>query len=280
MKIFKTLAMVALLAVTSWAQESEISQDSAVIKSATTDSPAQQVVKKKTRPSREHRGFYFSTEFGLAYTNLKIESVREDKWSTTDDDNKPCERVYEEEFAKRFKGYALPTLDFKFGKSIGNLVAIHSVIGIEPYLGRARYRNTELEKEYGYEGIIPVLHKDSIKYQKTVEGDFTGGNIALGFGVTVYPFRNPNFVLNGLYIGVSGGMSAFFGFFDDYDESILQEAVFSRYELGKDWWVSDTWSIGFGFVYVNVTAVEESGDENRDGRSHNVFQFLIRLTRG
>ena len=259
MKILKILVVVALLAVASWSQEAK---------------------PQKTRPPHEPRGFYFSSGFGLAYTNFKIESKREDKWSSIDDDDKPCEKVYVEEYAKRFKGYALPALDFKFGKSIGNMVAIHSLIGIEPYLGRAHYRNARIEKEYGYEGIIPVLQKDTVEYQEKMKGDFTGGNLSLGFGVTVYPFRNPDFVLNGLYISVSGGMSAFFGFFDDYDEDIMQEAVFSRYELGKDWWVSDTWSIGFGFVYVNVTAVEESGDENNDGRSHNVFQFLIRLTRG
>ena len=259
MKIVKILAIIALFVVTSWSQEAK---------------------PQKTRPPYEHRGFYFSTGFGLAYTNFNIESDREDKWNTTDDNDRPCEKVYVEEYAKRFKGYALPALDFKFGKSVGNMVAIHSVVEIEPYVGRAHYRYTEKEKVYGYEGIIPVLRKDSIEYQKKVKGDFTGGNVSLGFGATVYPFRNPAFVLNGLYVGVSGGMSTFFGWFDDYDEDIFQIAVFSRYELGKDWWVSDTWSIGFGFVYVNVTAVEESGDENNDGRSHNAFQFLIRLTRG
>ncbi len=280
MKIFKILAVVALFAVASWAQDSAITQDSAEVEHVVKDSSAQQVMKKKVRPPREHRGLYFSAGFGLAYTNFSIRSKDENKWESTDENGDPYDYVHVEEYAKSFKGFAFPAMDFKFGKSVGNLVAIHSIIGIQPYVGESSYRNTDRKKEYAYEGGVSVLRKDTVDYQEKMKGDFTGGNLSLGFGVTVYPFRNPNFVLNGLYIGVSGGMSAFFGLFDDYDEDILQEAVFSRYELGKDWWVSDTWSIGFSFVYENVTALESGDNENLDGRSHNVFQFLIRLTRG
>ena len=280
MKTLKILVVASLFAVASWAQESGTSQDSTVAVNAVKESPAPQVVKKKTRPPREHRGLYFSTGLGLAYTDFNIKSKDERKWTDLDGNGKSRENVYAEEYAKKFEGYALPAMDFKFGKSVGNLVAIHSLIGIQPYSGTSSFRYTERKKEYVYEGIIPVLQKDSVEYQKKRKGDFTGGNVALGLGVAIYPFRNPDFVLNGLYVGVSGGMNVFFGLFDDYDESILQESVFSRYEIGKDWWVSDTWSIGFGFVYENVTAVKDEGDENNDGRSHNVFQFLIRLTRG
>jgi hypothetical protein len=66
------------------------------------------------------------------------------------------------------------------------------------------------------------------------------------------------------------------------DDNYAQEycvvgGMYTRFELGKDWWVSDTWSIGAGLSFTKL--VYESENEGEEMSSHTISLFF-RLTRG
>ena len=75
-----------------------------------------------------------------------------------------------------------------------------------------------------------------------------------------------------------GGFEGFDSHLDDSFSLISNGGIYTRFELGKDWWVSETWSLGVGFAYVNVSVLESGSDNEDDER--NSISFFIRLTHG
>ena len=67
------------------------------------------------------------------------------------------------------------------------------------------------------------------------------------------------------------------GFINDHESSDAV-GVFTRYEVGKDWWVSETWSVGVAFTYGNLFVISDSY-YNEKGTRHTI-SLLFRLTRG
>ena len=231
MKMSKSLFIAMAVAVAAWAQDEVAPQVSSPIPEAEPVAPAKTVRAKKVRPPHEHRGFFFSMGMGVSYLSSSVDESNV-SYSTgggyldTDGSFIPQskyehERVLHEEFS----GWGAPVIEFRFGKSICNMV---------------------ME--------------------------------AFGLGLSIYPFRNPESMLNGLYIGVSGGVEAFDSHLDDSFSIISNGGVYTRFELGKDWWVSDTWSLGVGIAYVNVTVFEDGNDKEEHER--NSISFFIRLTHG
>jgi len=242
MKFFKILAIVALLVVTSWGQEAK---------------------PQKTRPPYEHRGFFFSAGTGVAYTNLK--AYQEDS-----------DGSWEENTSREFSGWSAPLFDFKFGKSIANLIVLHSRFELATYSGETDYHYTEKSYSEGINLFGISLPKYNTDEKKSL--DSYAFSFSLGLGFMVYPFRNPRSVMNGFYVGFSSGMDAFFAVSGDDDGDIDVASAFTQYEVGKDWWVSETWSLGVAFAFSLHDFVED-GAAN-DGGVRGTFKFLIRLTRG
>ena len=272
MKLFLKFVFVLVMASCVWAQ------DSTAVDSVSA-SPVKPVREKKIRPACEHRGFFFSAGVGVSYFDAS--SVKESRYvqSTGWSSEFESRNVNEEMTKDAFSGFALPLLEFRFGKSIGNLVALYAMISSGFYRGQGEYSN--FEREQYYEG--PRNGKDSL-YFEHIDDDIEvkdvafGVSFSVGLGVSVYPFRNPDFVLNGLYVGISSGFDGFAGELDNGYSDFDYAAIFTRYEIGKDWWLSESWSVGVAFAYINdvYSSSWKSDTESKSG----VFQFLIRLTHG
>lgn len=252
--IAKILAVLVLLSG-AWAQDPQAVQG-----------PTPTAPQKKTRPSHEHRGFFFSAGLGLAYTDVHAK----------DEDSDCCGAGTTETTRRDFSGWALPTMDFKFGKSIGNLVVLHALLDFALYSGEADYHYSKYYENEGVNLFGISMPKIDTKEKEGMETKAI--SVSWGLGLMVYPFRNPRSVMNGFYVGISGGMDfVVVGLFDEYNDFEML-SVFSQYEVGKDWWVSETWSIGFAFSFAMNTAVEMVQAE--EGGDRGTFKFLIRLTRG
>ena len=64
----------------------------------------------------------------------------------------------------------------------------------------------------------------------------------------------------------ASGLDAFAsGFINDHEPSDAV-GVFTRYEVGKDWWVSETWSVGVAFTYGNLFVISDSYYEEKGNR--------------
>ena len=242
MKMLKTLAIVALLAVTSWAQET---------------------VSQKTRPPYEHRGFFFSAGTGVSYTDLKAYQ-------------RDSDGTWDENTSREFSGWSCPFFDFKFGKSIANLIVVHSLLELAVYSGESDYHYKEQSYSEGINLFGISLPKTKVDEKKSLNSD--AFSFAAGIGLMVYPFRNPRSVMNGFYVGFSSGMDIFLVQSGDNDGDFDLSSAFTQYEVGKDWWVSETWSLGIAFA-LSIHSFVEDGDA-KSGGDQGTFRFLIRLTRG
>ena len=81
--------------------------------------------------------------------------------------------------------------------------------------------------------------------------------------------------------GFAGGFDAFAtGFVEDHEDGDAI-GIFNRYEIGKDWWVSDTWSVGVAFAYKNLFVIDDDdGYYEHNKSSRHTISLLFRLTRG
>ncbi len=252
----KSLFAVMALAVAVWSQDL---------------SGPKQVRPHKVRPPHEHRGFFFSAGTGVTYTDLDV--VRRFSYSRW---NFSVERSlgYDEITRREFSGWTVPVMDFKIGKSIGNLVVVHSIFELALFSGEMEYSYSEqYEKDVRVLGIS--LDKVNAEEKTLSTSAFS---LAGGLGLMFYPFRSPSSALNGFYFGISGGMANFVCFGEDEDSGFDQVSAFTQYEIGKDWWVSETWSVGVGMAF-SMHSVMESGDAD-DGGDRTSIKFLVRITRG
>lgn len=242
MKIVKILAIIALFAVASWAQEAK---------------------PQKTRPPHEHRGFFFSAGTGASYADLTAhQKDSDDGWT--------------ESTRREFSGWSCPFFDFKFGKSIANLIVVHSLLELAVYSGESDYHYTEQSYSEGVNLFGISLPKIKVDEKKSL--DSYAFSFSAGFGLMAYPFRNPRSVMNGFYVGFSSGMDIFLVQSGDNDGDFELSSVFTQYEVGKDWWVSETWSLGVALA-ISLHSFVEDGDA-KSGGDQGTFKFLIRLTRG
>ena len=268
MKLSRILLAAAAFAVAAWA-----------------DAPENQTPAKspKVHPAYEHRGFFFSMGLGVAYQGTDVTERERGSGGfggNYDDEGNyiPVDKYYREEKTETsVGGFTFPSLQLRFGKSIGNMVALYTVFDIDVYKTEAEYSVENSYKHFVYEnGTDMKMDKDSLISAKEGDCNARGAFLAGGLGFSVYPFRDHNSPLNGLYAGFAGGaMFTVVNYKTDLHELDLA-GIYTRYEIGKDWWVGDTWSLGIAFSYTtNVSFFEEDYDGNT-----NRFQFLIKLTRG
>lgn len=212
---------------------------------------------------REHRGFYNSSSFGFAlnWFNNSEESF--------DDGNGRDVDFYE------YYGTTFMLGEFKFGYALGNLVAFHTVFNIALYIGTVdyydeRYRLICTEEKACIE--TPNLERDS--YRDTSSGDGYNIRTYLGFGATFYPFRDKKSPLYGAFVGGSVGYTLFAlaGHRVNGNGGIGFEL-----EMGKEWWLNDRLSIGFGLGFAHFGLVWNTVSSHR---SDNVLSLSFRLTRG
>lgn len=203
---------------------------------------------KSSYKIHEHRGFFFSAGIGFSRMTANI----------NDDDE-----YYD------YEGFGAPAIESKLGISIANLFVLNGVFSMTVYNGKSKYthkRNKNTQYSYGDDG-------ESEKTDSYALGEYAG------IGFSVYPFRSPNSLLNGFHIGVASGFFAtdFYVYRSKkYDEQVFDCGVGTEIEIGKDWWISETWSIGMSASYMIISSL----DGNTYSGEGNRIQLLFRITRG
>ena len=117
------------------------------------------------------------------------------------------------------------------------------------------------------------------------EDDDESYRFLFGIGGEYYPIQNQDNPFYGLFVGLTFGLMLDNVAFTDfsYDEIYIGETVttmfanfYGRLEIGKEWWFSDHWSIGFALNYAygfydgkNRSKVKnEEGNYYMDKESH------------
>lgn len=215
---------------------------------------------KKVRPPRQHYGFYYSMGVGVSYLDFNYEE--------SDDDD------YQKSFFRfRAEDWSFPDLQFQFGRSFGNLFALYSDLELSLLHGKGKHIEVDYYRDYQES---PWTSSEVRGY---FESDNSTGILAyVGVGTTFYPFRNPNFFMNGSYISFSSGlMGMLLDIRENMDqENVVMNSIVSKLEIGKEWWVSDSWSLGVGFSYTFIDQVIVDCDHV----DFNKFTIVLRLTRG
>ena len=199
----KISALICLMAALAFAEGSvwESTPDFSTSESATLESSASEApavesstlaapVAKETLPTakqtaprianpKEHRGFYSNFGTGFSYVNFHTEQV---------DGND-----YEE---ASFKGFTFPFMDFRFGVGVANLLVFYTEFNIAVYSGEAN--DTEIYCDsYGDCDVDKGSDDNSIMARSYI-----------GFGTSIYPFRDTSSALNGFFLGGSIGYGA------------------------------------------------------------------------
>ncbi|MCF0214868.1 MAG: hypothetical protein HUK21_00135 [Fibrobacteraceae bacterium] len=228
---------------------------------------------------KEHRGLFFQTALGFSYLNTQYDDTyksdyqRNCNYSSNSEENPDqCRSV--EIYSHSFSGFSFPEVNVKLGASIGNMVVLFSTLDVGNVFGHAKAQNTEYDENVTKGTVHSVDFDDKLS-----DKDAPGFEFAAGLGFYVYPFRNPQSPLNGLFIGTSSGLGGYIvtprG---DYSTDLEFLNIYTRYEIGKDWWITDTWSLGFGIAYQSMFSNEPIDGDGID--SDHKFSIAIRLTRG
>jgi len=224
--------------------------------------------------AHEHRGFYSNMSFAFAYNWYKNSRVDLSSYYFENVDVVGKRRLVD---YYKFSGKTFPMSEFKFGVGIANLAAIHFVFNIGFFAGSLDY-NYEV-----YESPCPI-GKDCPEtlnaplYIDEKSNDASGIRTFFGLGTTFYPIQDKASPLNGLFIGGAVGYTAFVTMINTCrEESTGNGSLSFQLELGKEWWISDHVSIGFGIGFAHTGLIWQTVDSHS---SDNVVSLSFRLTNG
>lgn len=217
------------------------------------------------RNPQEHRGFYFSAGIGPAYLSYQgNEEYSDYRYSYGESGSTYTPTRVKEEGS--YDAFIFPALDFRFGKSAFNLLVFYTTFDLMMDTGNweAKYEETSEDSSY----------YDSYKADADRSYLLSFGG---GLGFDIYPFLNPHSVLRGFHLGESVSVEGVY--IDAFGSDVSQGggvAIANRINVGMDWWVSDTWSMGVEFSYTNFSY----SDGNYEDASQHLFRLMFRLTRG
>lgn len=192
---------------------------------------AQYETQKYVPPVHEHKGLYFSANPGLAYTN----EGRDVKYDDGDDIE-----------SKKFSGI-LPFVELRIGRSFVNMASFYGALGLG--LGDGTFKGEEITNENGNE-ISKVTVKDDD------DGSF---RFSLGGGVEIYPIQNKESPMYGIFVGANAGfvidlinVTAYDSRQVYKDSSMIIDIInlFGKFDIGKEWWFTNRWSLGFALNYT------------------------------
>lgn len=221
----------------------------------------------KTTP-REHRGAYNSTSFSFAFNWVKSSQENIER-----NNNTSISRVsYFESYTGSFS-----LADFKFGVALGNFVAVHSIFNFGFFAGVMKYDSVQVKTTCVSDEACQKTVVDGNEY---IPPSLTAYTIRsfLGVGATFYPLQNkPSF--NGFFIGCSVGYTllATLAISDDLKTDNGNGGLGFQLEVGKEWWINDHYSIGFGLGFAHSGLVWETVETHK---SDNVIFLSFRMTRG
>ena len=210
----------------------------------------------------EHRGFYNSTSFGVTYNWFE---------NSRDDVDKYYNRQKHEIDYYEYDGWSFSLGEFKFGVALANLVAFHTTFNIGFFAGQLDSYEEEYQDSCGLYGCL----RTSDVFRDTVTADAYGFRTFFGVGATFYPFRDRNSPMNGFFVGASFGYTLFVTVGDR--ENTGNGGIGFELELGKEWWINEHYSIGFGLGFAHDGLVWETVKTHK---SDNVLSLSFRMTRG
>ncbi|OWV05692.1 MULTISPECIES: hypothetical protein [unclassified Fibrobacter] len=276
---FVQMVLAGMLAATTvFAQESEENPAETVEETVTPQKPV-----KLYRPPREHRGFYFNASLGATYVGFNYKQsdyqYKHHYDYNNNDDSYSYERVVEEVY--EFNDFAIPTLGLRFGRSFGNLVALFFELDFAMLIGEGKYSETSYEHNFDNQYSVLGSSPQNLKEKNSKDDDAYGFYSFVGVGFTFYPFRNPHSVMNGAFFSIANGF-AFFGEDINHNKENLHQTFEMldyemQVEIGKDWWISDTWSVGLSIGYLYTFGASDDSENTFDS---NVISFMFRVTRG
>ncbi len=206
------------------------------------------VVGKST--PREHRGAYNSTSFSFAFNwaNSSREYINRER--------NTIERRRLDYFDSYTGSFSLA--EFKFGAAFSDFVAIHSVFNFGFFAGVVKYDSVQIKTTCLSDGSCQETVIDGNEY---IPSSLTAYTIRsfLGFGVTFYPFqKKPSF--NGFFMGGAVGYTflATLAISDDFKPDNENGGLGFQFEIGKEWWINDHYSIGFGLGFAHSGLVWET----------------------
>ncbi len=226
--------------------------------------------------AHEHRGFYSNMSFAFAhnwYKNSREDLSRgyfENGGGYVDGKRRVVD-YYD------YSGSTFPMSEFKFGVGIANLAAIHFVFNIGFFSGSMDY------KYEMYKSLCTLGEKcpETLDESRTIDEkskEAYSFRTFFGLGSTFYPIQDKTSPLNGLFIGGSVGYTLFLTMINACNEKATGNGGVSfQLELGKEWWISDHVSIGFGLGFAHTGLNWLTLDSHS---SDNVLSLSFRLTHG
>jgi hypothetical protein len=228
-----------------------------------------------------HHGSFSSWAFGVSYMKSSLggvmREVRDVARSVQPDGSSvvTAEYVGERDRQDDFSGFSAPSVDFKFGFFGGKAVALYLGFAGALYWGEGSFSRENRGVDYSYE---PDGVKKNLRYASGAESykdDAVGAFGSFGLGISVYPFYKWTTELKDLYVdlawgwdatvakikGVSDNTNGFMGFF-------------VRFEVGKDWWVSEDCLMGIGASYTNAFGKDDYGSDGKDHRFNLFFRIM------
>ena len=226
--------------------------------------------------AHEHRGFYSNMSFAFAYNWFK--NSRVDLGGASFEigggyiDGK---RRYVDYYD--YNGFTFPMSEFKFGVGIANLAAVHFVFNIGFFAGSLDYNYEVYESLCAFGKTCPETIDESRNINNKSRNAYSFRTF-FGLGSTFYPIQNKKSPLNGLFVGGSVGYTLFATMINSCNEDATGNGGVSfQLELGKEWWISDRVSIGFGLGFAHTGLIWKTLDSHS---SDNVLSLSFRLTHG
>ena len=225
---------------------------------------------------REHRGFYSVSSFAFAYNWYDASMERVDEFEDYEDYDKPPKNVKEKDVDYyEFNGLAFPEFDFKFGVAVGNLIAFHTNFDFGFFTGPIDHFYKEYRTECNAQKQCTKTTKED--EDEEYSSDAYTFRTFIGFGTTLYPFRNKVPVMEGFFVGGSYGYSMFLTYIQTGRSGCANFGPSFKVELGKEWWVGDHMSMGVGLGYARSELMYAS---TKSHKTDNVLSLSFRMTRG
>ena len=224
--------------------------------------------------AHEHRGFYSNMSFAFAYNWYKNSRVDLSSYYFENVDVVGKRRLVD---YYTFSGKTFPMSEFKFGVGIANLAAIHFIFNIGFFAGSLDYNYEVYQSLCALGETCPETIDESRNINNKSKNAYSFRTF-FGLGSTFYPIQNKTSPLNGLFVGGSVGYTLFATMINSCNEDATGNGGVSfQLELGKEWWISDRVSIGFGLGFAHTGLIWKTVDSHS---SDNVLSLSFRLTHG
>ena len=216
-----------------------------------------------------HNGFFFSfgLTFGYSYVRYSYSYVSE-----SHDENTGYISDYKSYENRYFKGALVPYAEARFGWSSSEMLSGFLMIGFG-------YGKGSLEADHDYNDKL--IYGDGDAYETisnsngSVSLDVDNFRFLAGLGIEFYPIQNKDNLVYGLFLGVSLGYV--YDGVDNENYSTDFNSLFVRFEVGKDWWLSDYWSLGVALNYTMGSLPDNFVNMHDEYESYACHSFGLTL---